>query len=167
MAIFYVTGPTRSGKTTRLRSFLAHKKNVAGILTPDNLDGARVMQDVLSDQYWPFQVAEEEKDSAVSVGRYFFDKKAFEKGNACLQAAITREVDWIVLDEWGKLEKKKEGLFTGYNAMMQAYFAREIRGNIIIVVRENLLQDWTQDLTARYPASVTHPSPKPLHLPTE
>jgi nucleoside-triphosphatase THEP1 len=71
----------------------------------------------------------------LSVGRYKFSKKNFEKAIAVIQQNIDKK-GWLVIDEIGPLELRGEG----FADVLHTILSRG-KEKILIVVRESLVDD--------------------------
>lgn len=136
--IYLLTGPIRTGKTTRLATWL-EGRDAAGILTPDR-EGIRWMK-LLSQNLWvPFEVETETDLPIIEIGRFRFFAEAFTQAKTELQQAIDRQAPWIVVDELGKLEVKGKGLEPAITMLIEAAHSGIYTGNLLFVVREELLE---------------------------
>ncbi len=135
--IYLLTGPIRTGKTTRLATWL-EGRDAAGILTPDR-EGIRWMQ-LLSDNLWiPFEVKAETDLPIIDIGRFRFFAEAFTQAKTEFQQAVERQAPWIVVDEVGKLEVKGKGLEPAISMLIEATQTAVYSGNLLLVVREELV----------------------------
>lgn len=136
--IYLLTGPIRTGKTTRLATWL-EGRDAAGILTPDR-EGIRWMKR-LSDGIWiPFEVKAETDLPIIDIGRFRFFAEAFTQAKTEFQQAVERQAPWIVVDEVGKLEVKGKGLEPAITRLTEAHQSGDYTGNLLLVVREELLE---------------------------
>ena len=219
-----ITGPVRTGKTTRLSKWLSQRERLGGFLTPDGEDGLRLMFDLETRRHLPFEVStvakqepgpslfrlpfldtffrkkypknqneptnpnasiprarsfypsrthsnnrfEEKKtiDEIIEIGRFTFLKSTFDHGNRLLQQALTQELDWIVIDEWGKLEKKGEGFAQASETLIKAALAGKLKAKLVIVVRDTLLDDFMAYCHDLNPNAKAACLPKILDLPS-
>lgn len=136
--IYLLTGPIRSGKTSRLVDWLTGR-DAAGILTPDRR-GIRWMK-ILSDRSWvPFEVEGSTDLPIIEIGRFRFFAEAFERAKTEFEQAINSKAPWIVVDEVGKLEVKGKGLEPAITMLIEATQTGVYSGNLLLVVREELLE---------------------------
>lgn len=136
--IYLLTGPIRTGKTTRLTSWLEGRE-ASGILTPDR-EGIRWMK-LLSNHLWiPFEVEGETDLPIVEIGRFRFYADAFSQAKTEFQQAVERQAPWIVVDEVGKLEVKGKGLEPAVTMLVAASQSGRYTGNLLLVVREELME---------------------------
>jgi nucleoside-triphosphatase THEP1 len=69
--------------------------------------------------------------SAIQYGEYYFDPKIFELGNQILMSSVQKNI--IILDEFGPLEIRKTGFYSGFNFLVKHY-----KGILIIALRPGL-----------------------------
>lgn len=128
-----VTGPIRSGKTTRLARWAQGRGDVAGVLSPDGPDG-RIFVDLATGESIGMENPGPD-ESVQAIGRFRFRGAAFEWANARLIAAAAG-AGTIVIDEVGPLELGGGGLRSGVTAALA-----RTDGRTILVVREALVGD--------------------------
>lgn len=133
--IFLLTGPVHSGKTSFLLEWSRSRSDVRGILTPV-IEGRRCFMDMESGNVFLMEAEAGEKE-IISVGKYVFSKRNFDKAIEILENEINFP-GWLVIDEAGPLELNDQG------------FAKIIRklihGNdpelkLILVVRDSLVEN--------------------------
>lgn len=132
--IMILTGPIRSGKTTRLAEWESDRWNVGGLLSPDGPRG-RFFLDLTTGDTQAMEhpgVGEE----AIIVGRFQFRAAAFEWANARLSIAAGCGWAVIAIDEIGPLELRGGGLRPGLEAAL-----RQRPSDVLLVVREHLVGD--------------------------
>ncbi|MEO6613802.1 MAG: nucleoside-triphosphatase [Chitinophagaceae bacterium] len=128
--IFILTAPIQSGKTTSLARWLANRNDVYGILTPV-VNGRRFFMNTHTKEQFPMEAAPGEPGT-LSVGRFVFSKKNFEKAIKMARDDMYKK-GWFVLDEIGPLELRGEGFSELVKEVIQG---RE--DNILFVIREGL-----------------------------
>lgn len=131
-SVTILTGPTGSGKSSRVAAWCADRTDVSGILQRAQA-GGRALVALSSDE----TVALESLDPAepaITVGRFRFRRAAFDWANAHL-AAIAPDPAWsfVVLDELGPLELEGDGMASGARAVLA-----HSPGAVILLVRERL-----------------------------
>jgi nucleoside-triphosphatase THEP1 len=136
MNILIFSRPVQTGKTTELMQWCQEQKNVAGILMPD-VNGKRKMREVQSGIEWDAACSNPEvaDESLVQVGRFYFYQDAFIRANKIL--LHTQRINYLVIDEIGRLELHKGG----FHSAVQQILAHKILSNLLLVVRDNLLED--------------------------
>ena len=134
------TGRVHTGKTTALRKWCKERKDVGGFLTPD-IEGLRMFQDIKSNEILSFQLNNTEPGQTIEVGTYIFKKSIFQYGNEIIEEQIQNSsIDYIIIDELGKLEMKGEG-FSKAASLISANYMKK---NFIIVVRDFLVHSVAQ-----------------------
>ncbi|GAB3839243.1 hypothetical protein [Hymenobacter jeollabukensis] len=137
MRIHLLSGPIRSGKTTRLRHWAAGRTDVGGLLMPTDAHGQRHFLDLRSGLRWPVS-ARPGQWPVQQVGRFRFSPAAFDWANAALRGAATEPaVQWLVVDEIGPLELRGQGLAPAFTALLAA---RRLPNHLVLVVRAGLVE---------------------------
>lgn len=132
--IILFSGPIHSGKTTRLQKFIADK-NCDGIVAPLN-DGKRYIQRIKTGEIKPLET---ESEDAIVIGKYKFSKHVFDWSRKQLQESLKSKIDFLVIDEIGKLELKDEGYEPILSTVVEQFKNQE-DFDLVLVVRESLLQ---------------------------
>ncbi len=133
--IILFSGPIHSGKTTRLQKFIADK-NCDGIIAPVK-DGMRYIRRIKTGEIKPFETNSED---SIVIGKYKFSKETFEWAKEQIKESLQSKVDYLVIDEIGKLEMVDQG----YEPMVSLVidkFKKENSFELILVVRESLVED--------------------------
>lgn len=135
--LYYYTGPVQTGKTTRVGGW-ASQNNCSGILAPI-INGKRHLKDLSSGEE---KLLEDESNrNLISIGRYNFKKEVFEWGRQKLLAEYESEPEWLVIDEYGKLELRNEGLEPAISTIINHWKINK-KNNLLIVVRDYLVNDF-------------------------
>ncbi|GAA4371010.1 hypothetical protein GCM10023185_46070 [Hymenobacter saemangeumensis] len=153
-AIYLLTGPIRSGKTTRLMAWARATPGAAGLLMPDGPQG-RMFHDLETGFAWP-AAARLGEARPLTIGRFQFSRAAFEWANASLRGAAARPgTRWLVLDELGPLELRGEGLAPA----LQSILAQPARPfHLVLVIRASLVGQVTAAFNlSRWPLRPFHP----------
>lgn len=129
--IYLLTGPIRSGKTTALMQWASSLKDVSGILTPD-LNGKRQFLNLANSEYFHMKAIDGEAE--ITIGRFAFSKKNFEKANGIIKSATDCK-GWLILDEIGPLELNINGF---YSSLIHIFKNRNEK--MLFVVRESLVE---------------------------
>lgn len=136
--IYILTGAIKTGKTTALLNWAKDRTDVDGVLCPDNAEGKRYFLEIKSKNEFELET-EFETEAIIEIGNFKFLKLAFEKANAYLQSvASENESQYLIIDELGKLELKKEGLHLSAERLISNYETNENK-HLILVVRDYLL----------------------------
>lgn len=142
--IHILSVPVQVGKTTRLQAWIDEERaggvQVGGLLMPDNADGLRVIRPLTPDGVE--EVVEAPDDGDLTIGRFRFRTKAFEAGIAALHEALDAEVDWVVVDEIGPLEVRREtALEPGFSDWLARWRGLVRRPKLLLVIRDFLLEE--------------------------
>ena len=142
MSIYIFSRPVHSGKTTELLDWCNRQKNIAGILMPD-IDGSRKMFNIDTREVFDAECinAANTKRSLTCIGKFNFYSAAFKKANSLLLLALSKNLDWLVLDEAGKLELNCNGFYESIVKAVEIYSSDSISGNLLITVRESLCKE--------------------------
>ena len=138
--IYILSDAIRSGKTTALMHWAKHRNDVNGFLCPDNSDGKRCFVNVKSQETFELET-DSETEAIVEIGPFRFLTAAFQKANDLVIAyASNKEHRYLILDELGKLELRKEGLNDSAEALIPR-FITDKNQHLILVIRDYLLDD--------------------------
>lgn len=138
--IYILTGPVRSGKTTKLQQWLDTGVQAAGILTPD-VKGTRMLYDIALRKYHAFEVAETYGAERITIGKFLFAKNAFLEGREILGRPLLPQTEWVVIDEVGRLEiEQGEGWEPMVLRLVAGYKADLYKRNLLLVIRDSLLE---------------------------
>jgi nucleoside-triphosphatase THEP1 len=132
--IFLLTGEVHSGKTTAMLQWSQKRKDVYGILTPI-VNGQRVFMNAHTSEIFPMEANENEE--MLTVGKYRFSIKAFQKANAVISSALKKE-GWIILDEVGPLELRGDGFYEVLGAMAVSPTDHQ---KFVVVVRQAIVEE--------------------------
>lgn len=131
----------RSGKTTALRQWTEGRENMAGILTPDDENGRRVLVDIATRACYPLQVDQHFTGNILAIGRFIFDHDVLLKAQEVLKAAACNDPQWLVIDEVGKLETGQDkGLEPAVSHIIRQYQSETGKGKLLLVIRDTLLE---------------------------
>ncbi|GAB4146821.1 MAG: hypothetical protein Fur0015_13170 [Ignavibacteriales bacterium] len=139
--LFVVTGKVKSGKTTRLSEWCERQESVSGILQPV-IDGKRFIKSISTGEIRKLEISENDlSDKIIRVGNYCFDKNIIEWAKITLLADKSLNSEWLIVDEFGKLEMDEKGLEPVITFLINDKDLRE-QTKLIIVVRNFLWQDF-------------------------
>jgi len=134
---YILSDSIRRGKTTALQEWVKQTPNVAGFLSPD-IKGKRMFLDIKTGRLLEM----EKTNGSLSIGKFTFDKHSFEYvENSIKTAWQSNTVDFIVLDEIGPLEIKKNLGFHELLLYLQDT-AKNAHAHLIFVVRDYCLDDF-------------------------
>ncbi len=126
----------QSGKTTLLQKWLENK-DAAGILTPD-VNSKRILFDIAEKKAYELEL--NENSEGIKVGKFMFSSNAFEVAKSILRKQKKAGLDWLVVDEVGRLEiERKEGLEPVITELIMHYKSEDVKGNLLLIVRDYLL----------------------------
>lgn len=141
--IHILCAPVQSGKTTALLRWSENRPRLGGILCPDK-DGLRYLLTLHDRVLHPYQMSDESfaesKEEVISIGRFRFRAATFALARQALLADVERPVDWLVIDEIGKLELKNQGLEPAATKVVRRFQMGQTTGNLLLVVRSELLE---------------------------
>ncbi len=129
-----VTGAVQSRKTTRLLNWVINKNDVYGILTPV-VNGKRFFNDVYTKELFDMEASPGDNDP-LSIGKFQFDKRSFEKASQIIRNALDKK-GWLIIDEIGPLELQQKGF---YSLLPEVLHSTNYDLKIILVVREGLME---------------------------
>lgn len=139
--IYILSGSIQSGKTTRLIKWINGKQKVDGILQPV-INGKRFLQLISSGESRQLEISGKvTAENEVEVGKYKFDKNVFSWAQEKLLYAYKEDLDWLVIDEFGKLELKGNGLKPAISQILSEE-RENSKANIIIVIRDYLVNEF-------------------------
>ena len=135
-----LTGPTHSGKTTRLVAWVKYHQGCGGILAP-TLNKQRFLYSIYQNEnrLLDANVENVSNDNIVSIGKFSFLNSTFTWAKEQLQEAMEGRPQWLIIDEIGPLELTGRGLEPMVGKIFSEY-RRTKNHRLIIVVRENLLE---------------------------
>jgi len=110
--IYILTGAIQTGKTSALIKWSANRNDVFGILTPV-INGKRFFMNARTKKQFQMEANDNEKET-ISIGQFNFSKVSFEKAIKIARDEINKK-GWLVIDEIGPLELRKEGFYNVIN----------------------------------------------------
>ena len=154
--IYILTAPIHTGKTTSLLQWSAGRNNVYGIFTPD-INGKRVFMNASTREQFPMETIDD-NEPVLEIGRFRFSAVSFNKAGQILADALQQTSGYLVIDEIGPLELRKEGLYDAVKTILQ----KNDRLKIILVVREKLVDEIVSFFSLKDPVVITINSLKEL-----
>lgn len=141
-AIVVLTGPIRSGKTTRLAAWVraraAAGESVAGILAPAN-DDERSLCSIATGECRVLTAGPGvPAELLVAIGPHRFDGDVFAWARGVIDAAAGR--GWLAVDEVGPLELRGSGLEPAVGTAVRAAAGAGASARLLLVVRERLVE---------------------------
>lgn len=138
--IILYSAPIHTGKTSRLRAWLKHRKNVFGFLTPDE-NGLRKISNLATHEQFNWQVEKAGQNDLIEVGKYLFLQSGFDIAQQSLSTFNKQKKGLFVIDEIGKLELKGQGLEPALTKCIFDFKQRSDNSTMIIIVRDYLLKE--------------------------
>lgn len=133
--IIIFSGPIHSGKTTRLQNFIADK-NCDGIIAPIK-EANRYIQRIKTGET---KLLETESEDSIIIGKYKFSKETMEWAKQQIKESLQSEIDYLVIDEVGKLEMIDQG-YEPVVSIAVDKFKEDNSFDLILVVRESLVEE--------------------------
>lgn len=146
--IYILTAPIQSGKTTSLIQWSEQRNDVNGILTPV-VDGKRVFINAATKEQFAMEATGNEE--AVSIGRFVFSKRGFNKAAQIIRGAIDKD-GWLVIDEIGPLEMRGEGFFDAFKEVLA-----KRNKKLLLVIREGLVNEGIEKFSVIGPEIINNP----------
>ena len=136
-SIFILTGKIHSGKTTALAKWSAGK-NAAGIIQPV-INGERFFIDLSNGK--KIRMTGKEEEEKIKLGEYVFSVSAFSEARKILSKSLELNSEWIIADEFGKLEMIDSGLEPAISELIKRVMKAGDK-KLLIVVRDYLLNEF-------------------------
>ncbi len=147
--VYILTGPIRTGKTTSIIDW--RKWNVSGIAQPV-INGKRCLLDLKSGKTVSLE-ADSGDTNIIKVGKFWFKEGSFDWAKETLQNAAAKKPDWLVIDEFGKLELKGRGLEPVVTKLVKnEKFLNSSK--LLIVIRDYLVEDALSKLSLRHDETI-------------
>ncbi len=145
MAIVYIfSEPAASGKTTALENWLVKTDGAAGFLTPD-IYGKRKLYDVVSGDYFDFEVDPGSVDDSIALGDRFYDNNIYRYGQQLLQDGMKDWPRWLIVDEITELEiDQGKGWEPVLQQLIEEHYNTDNDCDLMLVVRDTLLEKLIQ-----------------------
>ncbi len=139
--IYLLTGKVNSGKTTILSEWIQRKKNCGGILQP-KINGKRFLLNIRTGEEKSLEVINGISSvNVVRVGKYSFNIATLDWAKNILMNEINNSPDWLIIDEYGKLELEDKGLEPVVSQIIERS-SNEKTPKILIVIRDYLVTDF-------------------------
>lgn len=153
MELTVISGARGSGKTTRLRGYVAALaragRTIGGVASPAiGEDGRRIGYDLLDlrrGDCRPLARVVNAPGIVPTIGNFLFDESALAHGHNAIVAAINDGLDAVAIDEVGPLEWEGRGWAA---ALTHALAAGRVGQELIVVVRASL----RERLAERFPS---------------
>ena len=139
--IFLFSGAVQSGKTTIIDEWTRNKANVDGILQPV-INGIRYLKQISSGETRLLEIQPgSDEGNIICVGKYKFSSDVFAWARNQLLSAYNSNPEWLIIDEFGKLEIEGRGLEPAVNKILSDLGYHQ-NTNLVIIVRDYLVTDF-------------------------
>lgn len=139
--IFLLSGPIHTGKTTRLAEWIKKKEDVDGILQPV-INGKRHIKHISSCESRLLEILPDlNEKNILSIGNYKFSSDVFTWARSKLLLAFNKYPEWLIIDEFGKLEIDNTGLEPTICKILND-LNNQTNMNVVFAVRDYLIQDF-------------------------
>lgn len=139
--IYLLSGAVGSGKTTSISEWIRSKDSVSGILQPV-INGKRYLHDILTGETRLLEASGNiDKGDTISVGNYKFSSSVFNWAREKLLSAFYTRPEWLIIDEYGKLEINDRGLEPAIGRIMNDFNDYQ-NINLVFVVRDYLVPEF-------------------------
>lgn len=143
--IYLYTAPIKTGKTTALLNWVKDRKDVGGILAPD-IDELRYIYRLRDRSMHDYQVKQAQlidipEPDILNICKFNFLRSSFELAKSIIKEDVQTNINYVVIDEVGKLELKDEGLQPIVAEVIDLCSRNQSDSNLIIVIRDTLLFD--------------------------
>ncbi|MBX3009095.1 MAG: hypothetical protein KF816_13835 [Melioribacteraceae bacterium] len=138
--IFILSGEIESGKTTSLMKWAATRNNVGGIFQPV-VEGKRFIYDISSRTLKNLEI--NLSSEGTKIGKYNFDTHTFEWAQIVLMDCLSKELEWLIIDEVGPLELEGKGLEPVVSKILQE--RDQINAKLVFIVRTSILEKFVEN----------------------
>ena len=136
--IYIFSDQIGTGKTTFLKNWAQNKPNVNGFLSV-KIDGKRFFENLETGEKRPMEI----ENSDLQIGKYSFNPDVFLWAQNQLQNQYYSDQEWIIIDEIGPLEiRKNEGFHGLILKIIEANSTS--RPKIIFVVRDYMVAEFIE-----------------------
>lgn len=143
--IYIFSDKIGSGKTTLLKNWFENSENISGFLSP-KVNGKRVFENLETGEQRLLEV----ENSSLQIGKYSFDPEVFSWAESELLKQLHSEKEWLIIDEIGPLEIRKE---KGFHDLILKIIADQssIEPKIIFVVRDFMVEEFIEKYNFQNP----------------
>jgi nucleoside-triphosphatase THEP1 len=140
--LMILSGPIRSGKSSRLFEFYKNRENTAGIISLV-INNKRYLYSIRTKEKKLLEADAAESDTnVINVGKYNFSKEVFAWGRKILEYDLKHKPSLIIIDEIGPLELLGEGLAPPAFEIVNESLADKQK--VLVVVRESLVKKFLE-----------------------
>lgn len=133
--IYIITGEVRTGKSTRVYRWFENRQDVGGFVSLD--DGPlRYLHNAYTREKITHQIVKTDQEEVLNIGKFTFLKSSFDSAIAwTLQQNENPDINYLVIDELGKLEVKGEGFSELIRTLLQ-----KSEKHLVIIIRDYLYE---------------------------
>lgn len=116
MRFFVITGRRHIGKTTFVKNIIENLKesfSIGGVLTTGERE--KTFVNLANDETYPYY--QNNEPIKEQIGDYLISEEAIRFAENAIQSASDSEI--IIIDEFGRLEREKRGLFDVINELVE------------------------------------------------
>ncbi len=136
--VYLVTGPRKSGKTTRVMNLFRPVKSVSGLYAPV-IDDKRFVYSIHNRRLILLEADENTlQEDVFKTANYSFRLSAFESARQELSLVSGLGTEWVVIDEVGYFEMRG----TGYEPVLSDLI-RELKPaqKLVLIVRGEIVEE--------------------------
>lgn len=138
--IYLLSGPVRTGKTTKIMDWATSSKKIDGITAPVYLNQKHLYNLKTGVMKNLENVSGCKDEEIIFVGSYKFNPEVFEWGRRKIsEASVSNHIDWLVIDEIGLLELDGKGLEPAVSEIISN--RENYKFNLLLIVRDSLLEE--------------------------
>lgn len=137
--LFILTGPVHTGKTSRLMQWTAKQKNIDGIFQPV-IDEKRFIYHIASRMLKQLEV--NNTTDVTIIGEYKFSNQTFNWAQVILNECVSKNLEWLIIDEIGPLELDGKGLEPAVRKIITG--RNNFSGKLLCVVRDTILDKFIE-----------------------
>ncbi len=129
MRFFVITGRRHIGKTTFVKNIIENLKesfSIGGVLTTGERE--KTFVNLANDETYPYY--QKNEPIKEQIGDYLISEEAIRFAENAIQSASDSEI--IIIDEFGRLEREKRGLFDVINELVEQI--RDKPETILIII---------------------------------
>lgn len=149
-SIFIFSDEIGIGKTTTLKEWVKHNVGITGFLSP-LINGERHFQNIETGDTQPMET----KNEGLEIGKHNFNPEVFEWAEIEIYRQFQSDKKWLVIDEIGPLEIRKEKGFHQLLLNLFKEYSAE-KPNLLFVVRDFMVEEFIE----KYELKNVHILPK-------
>ena len=136
--IFIFSDEIGIGKTTTLKEWVKHNVGITGFLSP-LINSERHFQNIETGETQPMET----KNEGLEIGKHNFNPEVFEWAEIEIYRQFQSDKKWLVIDEIGPLEIRKE---KGFHQLLLKLFKEysDEKPNLLFVVRDFMVEEFIE-----------------------